>query len=99
MNNLIKCSLVRSLRTLCQALVMTLPAGTVITPALIQSFDWSFLFVILAWLLNAMLIAFGTFLTCIVGGIPEADEIDDDLIFDEEDGEVEDLEEDEEDEY
>ena len=37
---------------------------------------------VLAWLLNAMLIAFGTFLTCMVGGLPEADEIDDDLFFD-----------------
>ena len=95
MTNLIKCSLVRSLRTLCQALVMTLPAGTVITPALIQSFDWSFLFVILAWLLNAMLIAFGTFLTCMVGGLPEADLVDDDLDildddFEEEEGEEDD---------
>ena len=91
MNNLIKCSLIRSLRTFLQALVMTLPAGGVVTVNFIQSFDWvSFLYMVLAWIANALLIAFGTFVTCIKGGLPEVDLADDDLeFFDEEEEEDE----------
>lgn len=71
MNKLIKASLIRALRTVCQTLASMLPVGAVVTPSLLQSMDWSFLFVILAWLGTGALSGVASLLTSIATGLPE----------------------------
>lgn len=61
----------RALRTFCQTLVGSLPAGLTITPALIKSLDASYFYVILAWVCTALLAALTSVLTSIVTGLPE----------------------------
>ena len=73
MNTFIKASLIRSLRTVCQTLASMLPVGAVITPSLLQSMDWSFLYVILAWLGTGLLSGVASILTSIATGLPEVD--------------------------
>lgn len=72
-NRFIRACLIRALRTVCQALASMLPVGTVVTPSLLQSMDWSFLFVILAWLGTGALAGVAAFLTSIATGLPEVD--------------------------
>lgn len=74
MNKLIKAALIRALYTVGEAMVSTLPVGFVITPAMIQSFDWSFLFVILAWLFTALFTGFIAFVRAMISGLPEVEE-------------------------
>lgn len=76
MNKLIKAALIRAFYTVCESLASTLPIGFVITPAMIQSFDWSFLYVIAAWIGTALLAGFFAFLRAIVSGLPEVDNKD-----------------------
>ena len=76
MNKLIKAALIRALYTVCESLASTLPIGFVITPAMIQSFDWSFLYVIAAWIGTALLAGFFAFLRAIVSGLPEVEDED-----------------------
>ena len=73
MNTLIRAALIRALWTAGETLVSTLPAGIVITPAMIQSLDWTFLFVILAWLGTGALSFVITFFKCLKTGLPEVD--------------------------
>ena len=68
---LLKAAWVRAYRSFLQALVAQIPAGFVITPAMIQYFKISYIYVILAIMANAALYAFTSFITCIVGGLPE----------------------------
>ena len=85
MNKLIKAALIRALYTVCESLASTLPIGFVITPAMIQSFDWSFLYVIAAWIGTALLAGFFAFLRAIVSGLPEVDYyIDEEYVEEEE---------------
>lgn len=70
-NELVKASLIRAVRTFIQVLTMSLPAGFVITPAMIQHFDKGLLWTILAWIATAFLSALQAFLTGIIGGLPE----------------------------
>lgn len=71
MNKFIKALLVRALRSFCQALASTIPAGIVITPAMIQSFDWSIVYVVLAWVGTALLHALASAITSVATGLPE----------------------------
>lgn len=71
---LIRASFVRALRTFLQVLAMSLPTGFIVTPAMIQHFDKGLLWTVLAWVATAFLSALGSFLTCIVGGLPEVGE-------------------------
>lgn len=73
MRTLAYSALIRSLRTTCQTLGGMIPVGIVITPAILQGLDWSFAYVILAWLATGLLAGLGCFLTCIVAGLPEVD--------------------------
>lgn len=73
MNVFWKASLLRALRTVCQTLASMLPVGAVITPSLLQSMDWSFLYVILAWLGTGLLSGVASILTSIATGLPEVD--------------------------
>lgn len=74
MNKLIKAALIRALYTVCESLASTLPIGFVITPAMIQSFDWSFLYVVAAWIGTALLAGFFAFLRALVSGLPEVED-------------------------
>lgn len=91
---LVKAAWVRAYRSFFQAIVAQIPAGFVITPAMIQYFKISYIYVILAVIGNAALYGLASFVTCIVGGLPEVqlsntlDALDNDP-----------LDEDEEDEY
>lgn len=88
MNTLIRAALIRALWTAGETLVSTLPAGVVITPAMIQSLDWTFLYVILAWLGTGALSFVITFFKCLKTGLPEVD-------MEEEDYDEEEFEDDE----
>lgn len=66
-----KATLVRALRTVCQTLASMLPVGAVITPSLLQSLDWSFLFVIAAWIGTGLLSGVASVLTSVATGLPE----------------------------
>lgn len=70
---LIKAAWVRAYRSFFQALVAQIPAGFVITPAMIQYFKVSYLYVLIAIVANAALYALASFATCIVGGLPEVE--------------------------
>lgn len=73
MKTLIRAALIRALWTAGETLVSTLPAGVVITPAMIRSLDWTFLYVILAWLGTGALSFVITFFKCLKTGLPEAE--------------------------
>lgn len=73
MSNFWKCAAIRALRTFCQALLSTIPAGATITPVMIQTLDWSFLYVIAAWVGTALLAAFISVVTSVATGLPEVD--------------------------
>lgn len=73
MNTFWKLALIRAARTVCQTLASMLPVGAVITPSLLQSMDWSFLFVILAWIGTGLLSGVASMLTSIATGLPEVE--------------------------
>lgn len=68
---LVKAAWVRAYRSFFQAIVAQVPGGFVITPAMIQYFKISYIYVILAVIGNATLYGLVSFITCIVGGLPE----------------------------
>lgn len=70
---LLKAAEIRAFRSFLQALVMSIPAGFVVTPAMIQYFNIDYVYAILAIVLNCALYALGSFITCIVGGLPEVE--------------------------
>ena len=73
MNTFWKATLIRALRTVCQTLASMLPVGAVVTPSLLQSMDWSFLLVILAWIGTGLLSGVASMLTSIATGLPEVE--------------------------
>lgn len=73
MKNFWKYAFYRSLRTVCQTLVSSLPVGIVITPAIIQAFDWMMVYIILAWILTGLLSGVASLLTSIATGLPEVE--------------------------
>ena len=68
---LLKAAWVRAYRSFLQAIVAQIPGGFVVTPAMIQYFKITYIYVILAIIANAAVYAFVSFVTCIVGGLPE----------------------------
>lgn len=72
----------------------TLPATFVITPAMIQHFDWHIIYVVIAWVLTALFAGFISLVKSLAVGIPEAEYLDtiDYLDDDEYDDDVEDTE-------
>ena len=64
---------VRAIKTVCQTLGSTLPAGFVITPVMVQNADWSMIYVVIAWLGTGLLAGLGSLLTS-VKGLPECKE-------------------------
>lgn len=73
MSKFIKAALIRALRTTCQTLGATIPVGVVITPALLEGLDWTFLYVVGAWLLTGAFSGLASFLTSMATGLPEAE--------------------------
>ena len=69
--DLVKAAWVRAYRSFFQAIVAQIPGGFVITPAMIQYFKIGYIYVILAVICNAALYGLASFITCIVGGLPE----------------------------
>lgn len=68
---LLKAAWVRAYRSFLQAIVAQIPGGFVVTPAMIQYFKITYIYVILAIIANAAVYAFVSFVTCIAGGLPE----------------------------
>ena len=68
---LLKAAWVRAYRSFFQGIVAQIPAGFVITPAMIQYFKVGYIYVILAILANAALYSLTSFVTCLIGGLPE----------------------------
>lgn len=62
---------IRALKTVCQTLAAMLPAGFVLTPAMVQAFDWKVLYVVLAWIGTGLLAGLASILTSIATGLPE----------------------------
>lgn len=69
-----KAAAIRAVKTVCQTLVSTVPAGLVITPTMIQTLDISVLYVVLAWLGTGLLSGFLSLLTSLAG-LPEVEEV------------------------
>ena len=63
---------IRALKTVAQTLASTLPVGFVITPVMIQNADWSYLYIILAWLGTGLVSGIASMLTSLAG-LPEVD--------------------------
>lgn len=63
---------IRALKTVCQELVTTLPAGIIVTPVMIQTMDISYIYVVLAWLATGVLGGIASLLTSLAG-LPEVD--------------------------
>lgn len=68
---LLKAAWVRAYRSFFQGIVAQIPGGFAVTPIMIQHFKISYVYVIIAILCNAALYAFTSFVTCMVGGLPE----------------------------
>lgn len=68
-----KAALIRALKTLCQTLVSTLPAGITITPVMLQTMDASMIWIVLAWLGTGLLSGLTSILTNIFTGLPEVE--------------------------
>ena len=68
---LLKAAWVRAYRSFLQAIVAQIPAGFVITPAMIQYFKIGYVYIIVAIICNAALYGLTSFITCVVGGLPE----------------------------
>lgn len=65
----------RAIRTVAQTLAGQIPVGFMITPVMIQNADWSYLQIILAWLLTGIAAGVLSLLTSL-GGLPEVDKVD-----------------------
>ncbi len=64
---------IRAIKTVVETLSVTLPENIVITPAMIQHFDISWIFMAIAWLLTG-LAAGGVSLLISLKGLPEVDD-------------------------
>lgn len=63
---------IRALKTVAQTLASTLPVGFVVTPIMVQNADWSYLYIILAWLGTGLVSGIASMLTSLAG-LPEVD--------------------------
>lgn len=61
---------IRAVKTFAQTLVGSIPAGFVITPAIVEHLDWSLAVCVLVWIANAALAGVLSVLTSIAG-LPE----------------------------
>ena len=68
-----RAALIRAFRTFCQSLASNIPAGIVVTPVMIQAFDISVVYIMLAWLLTGVLSGVISLLTSLATGLPEVE--------------------------
>lgn len=61
---------IRALKTVAQTLVGAMPVGFIVTPVMIQDANWSYVYVVLAWLSTGLVAGFASMLTSLAG-IPE----------------------------
>lgn len=73
MNNFIKYALIRALKTTCQELATTIPAGIIVTPVMVQHFDIAVVYVVIAWLCTGCFGGIASLLTSIATGLPEVE--------------------------
>ena len=66
-----KAAVIRALRTFCQNLISTIPAGIVVTPVMVREFDISNIYVVGAWILTAGIAFVVSILNSIATGLPE----------------------------
>ncbi len=69
----LKAASVRAVKTVAQTLSSTLPVGFVVTPVMIQNANWSYLYVVAAWLGTGLLAGVASRLTSLAG-LPEVKE-------------------------
>ena len=70
-----KAAMIRAIRSFTQSLRSTLPAGVVVTPIMVQSFDAKgALYTVIAYLLTALLNALMSILDAVLTGLPEVGE-------------------------
>lgn len=65
-----KAAAIRALKTVAQTLVGALPVGFVVTPVMIQDANWSYLYVVLAWIGTGLVSGVLSLLTSLAG-LPE----------------------------
>lgn len=65
----------RAERTVAQSFLSTLPAGLIITPQMIKEADWSLAYIIIAWILTALLAGLTSLFTSYTKGIAEAEDV------------------------
>lgn len=61
---------IRALKTVAQTIVGAMPVGFIVTPVMIQDANWSYIYVILAWVSTGLVAGFASMLTSLAG-IPE----------------------------
>lgn len=72
-----RAALIRAVRSFTQSLRSTLPAGVVVTPIMVQSFDAKgALYTVIAYLLTALLNALMSILDAVLTGLPEVNDGD-----------------------
>lgn len=69
-----KAAFIRALRTFCQTLISTIPAGMTITPVMIKEANWTVLYTILAWIITSFIAAITSLITSVATGLPEVNE-------------------------
>lgn len=68
-----RATLIRAVRTMCQTLSATIPAGFVVTPVMVEQLDWKVVYVVIAWLATGLLGGISSVITSIATGLPEVD--------------------------
>lgn len=68
--------LMRAWHAVWETAAATLPATFVITPAMVEHFDWRVIYVVLAWALTALIAGIFSIIKSLAAGIPEAEQID-----------------------
>lgn len=86
--DIFKAALKRAMHTFWQTLAACVPVGVVVTPKMIEEFNWSALLVVAAWILTALFAAIFSFVKSMAAGMPEV-QLADTLYALENDGEDE----------
>lgn len=68
-----KAILMRAWHAVWETAAATLPGSVIITPAMIEHFDWKILYVALAWALQALLAGGFSIVKSLSAGVPEAE--------------------------
>ena len=67
-----KCAGTRALKTIAQTLAGEIPVGFVVTPVMIQNANWSYVTILVAWLMTGCVAGVLSLLTSLAG-LPEVD--------------------------